>query len=64
MGSEKSILEQLKTMDGIQNASGVYGAYDIIVKLASATDQELRETISNKIRKIEKIRSTLTLIVI
>ena len=64
MGSEKSILEQLKTMDGIQNASVVYGAYDIIVKLASATDQELRETISNKIRKIEKIRSTLTLIVI
>ena len=64
MESEKSILEQLKTIDGIQNASGVYGAYDIIVKLASATDQELRETISNKIRKIEKIRSTLTLVVI
>ena len=64
MGSEKSVLEQLKTMGGIQNAIRVYGAYDIIVKLASATEQELREIISNKIRKIEKIRSTLTLVII
>ena len=61
LGSEESIIEQLKTLDGVIEVHGTFGAYDILAKIESAQVEDLRETITWKIRKIEKIRSTLTL---
>ena len=61
LGSEESIIEQLKTLDGIVEVHGTFGAYDILAKIESPTVEVLRETITWKIRKIDKIRSTLTL---
>jgi DNA-binding Lrp family transcriptional regulator len=61
LGSEESIIGQLKTLDGIKEVHGTFGAYDILAKIESDTVEKLRETITWKIRKIEKIRSTLTL---
>lgn len=40
---------------------GTFGAYDIITKVESDQVETLREAITWKIRKIPKIRSTLTL---
>ena len=40
---------------------GTFGAYDILAKIESSQVEDLRETITWKIRKIDKIRSTLTL---
>ena len=62
LGSEESIISQLKTLEGIIEVHGTFGAYDILAKIESSTVEALRETITWKIRKIEKIRSTLTLI--
>ena len=61
LGSEESIISQLKTLEGIIEVHGTFGAYDILAKIESSTVEALRETITCKIRKIEKIRSTLTL---
>ena len=61
LGSEESIISQLKTLEGIIEVNGTFGAYDILAKIESSTVEALRETITWKIRKIEKIRSTLTL---
>ena len=61
LGSEESIIEQLKTLDGVIEVHGTFGAYDILAKIESSTVEVLRETITLKIRKIDKIRSTLTL---
>ena len=61
LGSEESIISQLKTLEGIIEVHGTFGAYDILAKIESSTVDALRETITWKIRKIEKIRSTLTL---
>ena len=61
LGSEETIIEQLKTLDGIVEVHGTFGAYDILAKIESPTVEVLRETITWKIRKIDKIRSTLTL---
>ena len=60
-GYEKSIINQLKSVDGVGEAHGTFAAYDIVVKVESSTADRLREVITWKIRKIEKIRSTLTL---
>lgn len=61
LGSEEAIIQQLKGLEGIREVHGTFGAYDILAKIESDTVEKLRETITWKIRKIEKIRSTLTL---
>ena len=61
LGSEESIIQELKNLDGVIEVHGTFGAYDILTKIESPTVDVLRETITWKIRKIEKIRSTLTL---
>ena len=61
LGSEEEIISGLKTFPDVKEVHGTFGAYDIIAKISSETVEKIRETISWKIRKIEKIRSTLTL---
>ena len=61
LGSEEQIISELKTFEDVQEVHGTFGAYDIIVKVSSESVEKIRETITWKIRKIGKIRSTLTL---
>ena len=61
LGSEESIIQELKNLDGVIEVHGTFGAYDILAKIESATVDVLRETITWKIRKIDQIRSTLTI---
>ena len=61
LGYEEALIQQLKELEGVKEVLGTFGAYDIIAKVESDTVEKLRETITWKIRKIDKIRSTLTL---
>ena len=61
LGSEERIISELKTLPDVINVQGTFGAYDIIAEVSSESVDKIRETITWKIRKIEKIRSTLTL---
>ena len=61
LGSEESIIQELKNLEGVIEVHGTFGAYDILAKIESTTVDVLRETITWKIRKIDQIRSTLTL---
>ena len=61
LGSEESIIQELKNLDGVIEVHGTFGAYDILAKIESPTVDVIRETITWKIRKIDQIRSTLTL---
>ena len=62
-GVEDSIISNLNRIDSIKEAHGTFGTYDIITKLQSDNLQKLEHDISNGVRKISKIRSTLTLLV-
>ncbi len=61
LGSEESVISELKSIEGVVEVHGTFGAYDILAKVESSQVEALRETITWKIRKIPKIRSTLTL---
>lgn len=61
LGSEQKIIDQIKPLDGVKEIKGVFGAYDILAKIETPTAESLRDTITWKIRKIDRIRSTLTL---
>lgn len=61
LGSEKDTISELKDIEGVSEVHGTFGAYDILVKIESDTVEKLREAITWKIRKINQVRSTLTL---
>jgi len=64
LGYEEDIISQLKTIDRVKDVYGTFGAYDILAKVESDDVDKLRDTIISKIRKLDRIRSTLTLMVI
>ena len=68
LGSDSSIIDEIKPIlqnEDIQfEVQGVYGVYDIVLKLSSDNAENLRGIITNKIRKISKVQSTLTMMVI
>lgn len=64
IGSEDEVLEQLSRIDGVVEASVVYGVYDVVVKVRARTIEELKEIITNRIRKLSRVKSTLTMIVV
>ena len=56
------VVEALKLISEVKEIQHTYGNYDIIVKIETDTTQSMKEVISTKIRTIEKIRATTTLI--
>ena len=68
LGSDESIISEVKQIleeeDVKYEVQGVYGVYDIVLKLTSNDAEKLRAIITNKVRKISKVQSTLTMMVI
>ncbi len=68
LGSDESIINEVKQIladeDVTFEVQGVYGVYDIVLKLSSNDAEKLRSIITNKVRKISKVQSTLTMMVI
>ena len=68
LGSDEAIIADIKRILSNEEVSyevqGVYGVYDIVLKLSSKDAEKLRTIITNKVRKIGKIQSTLTMMVI
>ncbi len=69
LGSDESIITKVKEiLDNEENINyevqGVYGVYDIVLKISSNNTDNLRSVITNKVRKIDKVQSTLTMMVI
>ncbi len=61
LGSEDTIIEDLKHIESVREVQGTFGAYDIIAKIENPDRDKLRETVIWNIRKLKHVRSTLTL---
>jgi DNA-binding Lrp family transcriptional regulator len=57
------VLSDLKKIDGVQEAFAVYGVYDIVARINADSMVKLKELITWRIRRLENIKSTLTMIV-
>jgi DNA-binding Lrp family transcriptional regulator len=64
IGAEKNIINELKTVPGVIEANEVNGVYDIIIKITADNLDKFKDTITRRIRTIDTVRSTMTLIVI
>jgi DNA-binding Lrp family transcriptional regulator len=61
LGSEKEVINFLTKIDGIREAHGTLGLYDVVAKLESDTEEKIREIVTKTIRKMPKVTSTVTL---
>ena len=61
VGVEKSILAELKSLESVKELSGLFGSYDIIVKLEATSEEKIKDIVVSKIRNLKKIRTTVTL---
>ena len=69
LGTDVEIITKIKEFMANQSdiqfeIQGVYGVYDIILKLTADDSTKLRSIDTNDIRKIENVQSTLTMMVI
>ncbi len=62
LGSEKAIVDELKTIEGVKEVQPTYGIYDILAKVEVQDEHKLREIITFKIRKMNQVRATITLL--
>ena len=58
------VLKEVKAVEGVEEAKMVYGIYDIVAKVKGETMDKLKQIITEHIRRIDKVRTTLTMMVV
>lgn len=64
LGAEEELVKELRGIENVREVYTVYGVYDIVTKVEADTMEKVKETITWKIRRLDKVRSTLTMIVV
>jgi len=64
IGSEEEVLKELKKVEGVVEAYVVYGVYDVVAKIKADTMDKLKDVVTWHVRRLNKVRSTLTMIVV
>ena len=62
-GGEQEVLQQLRSIPNVKESYMVYGVYDLVAKVEAETMDKLKEIVTWKVRRLDKVRSTLTTIV-
>jgi len=63
LGSENETIEKIRKVPEVVDVYRVFGVYDIIVRISSNNLETLKEIITWKIKKLDKVRSALSMIV-
>ena len=61
VGAENDLAKTLASIEEIKNILVTYGDYDIVAEVQTENSEQMDSFITSKIRKLEKIRSTITL---
>ena len=64
LGSERDVIDRIKSIPNVVEVHVVYGVYDIVAKVEAESLEKVKETITHSLRTLEKVRSTLTMIVV
>lgn len=61
IGKEMDVVNELKKINGVKDATAVYGEYDVVLEIEGANLDELNKVI-NQVRRNPNIIRTVTLI--
>ena len=62
IGSESEVLDKIKQMTEVKEVHAVYGVYDLIAKVETDDSTILKDDVIPRIRHLDKVRSTTTMI--
>lgn len=62
LGSETEIIKSLEKIEGVKEAYGIFGLYDLIIQIELDSENAIQNTVTKTIRKMSKVHSTMTLI--
>ena len=64
LGKEKNVLEALKKTPLTKEAHLLLGSFDLLIKVEVENTKELREFITQTVRKVDGVTSTMTIIAV
>jgi DNA-binding Lrp family transcriptional regulator len=64
LGHENNVVDGLRKTPNVSEVYAVYGVYDVLVKVEADSMEKLRDTIATKLRRLEGVKSTLTMIIV
>ena len=62
LGQEATVVEALQHVNGINDVQALYGIYDVIAEVESESMDKVKEIVFNNIRRLESVKTTITLI--
>lgn len=62
LGDEATVVEALNNVEGIKSVYALYGIYDVIAEVEAESMDKVKELVFTKIRRLENVRTTITLI--
>ena len=62
IGSIPEVLKAIRKIENVVEAQSVYGVYDIVAKIEADSMGALKDIVTWKIRRLNNVRSTLTMI--
>lgn len=63
LGLENETIEKIRKIPEVVDVYRVFGVYDIIVRISSDNMESLKEIINWKIKKLNEVRSALSMVV-
>ncbi|MEM0378917.1 MAG: Lrp/AsnC ligand binding domain-containing protein [Thermosphaera sp.] len=64
IGAESKVLDELYKIPEVKEAYVVYGTYDVVVKIEADALEKIREIVTNHVRRLPDIRTTVTMIIV
>lgn len=63
LGTEESVIKELKAISGVSEVKGVFGVYDVIAKISADSEAGIKKVIG-KVRSMNSVKSSLTMMVV
>jgi len=64
LGRERDVVNELRSIQNVREVHVTYGVYDVIAKVEADSPEKIKDTITNQIRVLDHIKSTLTMVVV
>ena len=63
-GHEETVANQLKRIDGVDEAYVVFGEYDVVAKVHALTREAINSLVVNRVQKIDGLKNLCVSLVI
>jgi DNA-binding Lrp family transcriptional regulator len=60
----ETVVATLEKLDSVVEIFPVYGVYDVVAKIKAETMEKLKDIVTWKVRSLDNVRSTITMLIL